>query len=219
MENRPRRSRPQWIKHATSFFQKKKETPSQANTWTQVYPPNPREIMSSRHKYEGQVLRHRLQPRDETQLGAIYRIYEHIMLGQNRDVGREFEKFWNRWAWKTCDIPDPMDPDPERYAVVACIPALMCIAFNARIRLGIPRDRPHVWTSEALDNWRRGEREYETEPDWAEMVPQLDEKLSIPHWDCEKREWIMLNSFDSSTASREFERKNVLIGQPHIYFT
>lgn len=214
--DRPFRNRPRWIRQATSFFQRKPQYP---DSYTQVYPPSPREMLSARLDYTGPSLSRSIKPQDDCPLDALYRIYEHIMLGRSDEVRNEFEQFWYHSSWQICDIPDPLDPDPERYAVVACIPALMCVAFNERIRLGLPRTAPPVFTKSALDYWRRQERVYETEPEWAHWVPQLNEKLVIPHWDNEKKKYVLLKTFEAEKASKEFERKNILIGQPHIHFT
>ncbi|KAK7419377.1 hypothetical protein QQX98_003329 [Neonectria punicea] len=116
-------------------------------------------------------------------------------------------------AWAVRDIPDPRDPDPERYA---CIPALLCLAFNRRIELGLPRHAPPILTRDMLDEWRAQEREYEEEPAWVDGVPRLTATLAIPHWNNKKRDFVPLESFDH--ASKEFSRKNILIWQPHIHF-
>jgi hypothetical protein len=184
----------------------------------QHYPPGPRDLLQGRLKYEGPLLERRVDTETDTPVKALYRMYEHIMLDQSLEIRNEFEAFWFRSGWKVSEIPDPRDPDPERYAVVACIPALLCLAFNKRIELGLPRDAPAIFTRDQLEEWRSRGREYEMEPEWTEGVPQLDQRLAIPHWDNDKREFVPLDASETTKASKEFAKKNILIWQPHIHF-
>lgn len=80
---------------------------------------------------------------EDTPLFALYRLYEWIMTGHVINMRNELERFW--WArWPVSSIPDPGEQgDPERYAVLACIPALLVESFNERINLGLRREEPH----------------------------------------------------------------------------
>ncbi|KAF4448392.1 hypothetical protein F53441_8200 [Fusarium austroafricanum] len=183
-------------------------------------PPPPRDLLANRVVYEIPLLnrsRNRSVEHDtDNPLAALYRIYEHIVLDQHIEIRNEIEAFWYHADWAVRDIPDPRDPHPERYACLACIPALLCLAFNKRIELGLPRDAPPIFTQDMLEEWRAQERQYEEEPAWTNDVPRLAATLAIPHWDNDKRDFVSLESFEH--ASREFARKNILIWQPHIYF-
>ncbi|OTB04341.1 hypothetical protein M426DRAFT_22962 [Hypoxylon sp. CI-4A] len=159
-----------------------------------------------------------VDPETDTPLAALYRIYEHIVLDQHIEIRNEIETFWYHATWAVCDIPDPKDPDPERYACLACIPALLCLAFNKRIGLGLPRNAPPIFTRDMLNEWRAQERQYEEQPSWVQAVPRLPEVLAIPHWDNGKRDFVPLGGFEQTNASPEFARKNILIWQPHIHF-
>lgn len=164
------------------------------------------------------LLNRRVKSEGDTPLAALYRIYEHIMLDQHIEIRNEIEAFWYHADWAVRDIPDPHDPDPERYAVLSCIPALLCLAFNKRIGLGLPRDAPPIFTRSMLEEWQAQERKYEEEPQWVEGVPRLPETLAILHWDNDKRDFVPLDGFEENKASPEFARKNILIWQPHIHF-
>ncbi|WEW60262.1 hypothetical protein PRK78_005747 [Emydomyces testavorans] len=181
-------------------------------------PKSPRELLRGRLEYEIPLLNRVVEAEADTPLAALYRIYEHIMLDQHLNIRNEFETFWFHSDWKVYEIQDPRDPDPERYAVLACIPALLCLAFNKRIELGLPRDAPPIFSHDQLDEWKSQERQYEKEPAWAESVPALHEPLAIPHWDNDKREFVALDGFENDNASKEFAKKNILIWQPHIHF-
>jgi len=174
--------------------------------------------MRGRTTYEIPLLTRWVDEHTNSPLTALYRIYEHIMLDQHIEIRNELEAFWFQSDWKVCDIPDPKDPDPERYAVLSCIPLLLCLAFNKRIELGLPRNAPPIFTHDQLDEWRAKERQYETAPPWIEAVPSLEQTLTIPHWDNSKRDFVALDSLEDERASKQFAAKNILIWQPHIHF-
>ena len=90
----------------------------------------------------------------DTPLAALYRLYENIMLDQNINMRNELESFWYHNSWAIKEIPDRRDLDPERYAVLACITALLVPSFNYRINLGLPRDAPPIITGDLYDEFR-----------------------------------------------------------------
>ncbi len=165
------------------------------------------------------LLNRRVLPESDEPLAALYRIYEHILLDQWIEIRNEFEQFWYQTSWSVYDMPDPKDPDPERYACLACVPMLLCVAFNRRIELGLPRDAPSIFTAEMMEEWkRRGPPNYEEVPPWAEGVAPVKSVLAIPHWDKKQRDFVPLDTFEDRRASPQFASKNILIFQPHIYF-
>lgn len=131
----------------------------------------------------------------------------------------EFEYFWYQSSWLLSDIPDPKDENPERYACIACIPALLCLSFNERIKLPLPRHAPPIINQDMINRWKEEEKKFETEPRWTSAVPKVTNTLSIPHWDNSLRDFVPLDAFSSEKASPEFAKKKILIWQPHIYFT
>ncbi|KAG6037442.1 hypothetical protein E4U41_005084 [Claviceps citrina] len=181
-------------------------------------PLPPRTLLANRLVCELPLLRRAIPRETDAPLAALHRVYEHLVLDQWIHIRNEIEAFWYHSDWAVSDIPDPRDRDPERYACLACIPALLCLAFNKRIGLGLPRDAPPIFTRDQLDEWRTKEPRYETEPEWASRVPRLDAPLAIPHWDNNRRDFVPLESFDDKRASSEFAKKNILIWQPHVHF-
>lgn len=182
-------------------------------------PPPPRQLIAGRTVYELPLLgRRRADPDTDTPLRALYRIYEHLVLDQHIEMRNELEYFWYRNSWAVQDIPDPRDPDPERYACLACIPKLLCLAFNKRIGMGLPRDAPPIFTGDMMDEWKAREPKFEDAPLWVAGVPRVREILIIPHWDNDRRDFVGLDGFEDRRASAEFADKNILIWQPHIHF-
>ena len=192
----------------------------ESNKGNPSLPPAPRDLLAGRVVYEVPLLNRGqnsgIQPDEDTPLAALYRIYEHLVLDQHIEIRNEIEAFWYHADWAVREIPDPSDPHPERYACLACIPALLCLAFNKRIGLGLPRDAPAIFTRDMLDSWRTQEQQLEEEPPWTDEVPCLSETLAIPHWDNDQRDFVIPDS--SQSVSQEFSRKNILLLQPHIHF-
>ena len=181
-------------------------------------PPPPRDILANREQYEDIIYPRKYpDPKTDTPLACLYRLYEWIMLDANLEIRNHLEYFWFK-RWPVCEIPDPEDAHPERYAVLASITAILVEAFNHRIKLGLPRHAPSRFTYDQLEEWRRQTPKLESEPSWAQEVPVLREQLNIPHWDQDQRDFVPLLSFDSEKASPQFKWKNILIWQPHIYF-
>ena len=179
-------------------------------------PPAPKQLLSNPSFYN-QLLSQRqyYAPKNEndTPLYGLFRMYEHLLLNRTTGLRNELETFWfNRWP--VSSIPDPKDDlEPDRYAVFAAIPALIVLAYNTRIELGIPRHAEAVMTMEEIEEYRNADRLYENVPAWSKTVPPCKKVLSIPHEDGEK-----LESFDDLRASKQLAEKNILCWQPHIHF-
>jgi hypothetical protein len=179
-------------------------------------PPEPQKLLSQALQYH-RILSQReyFAPSgaEDTQLFALYRLYEHLVLNRTTGLRNELERFWfNRWP--VSSIPDPKDhSEPARYAVLACIPALMVEAFNQRIKIGIPRHADAIMLDEEMEEYRHAERKYETVPIWTLSVRPIEETLKIPHEDGE-----VLSSFNDKRASPQLAEKNILCWQPHIHF-
>ena len=88
------------------------------------------------------------------------------MTGEYALLGLETEYFWHQSGrkWALGQLPDPRDPDPVRYALLACITEELVEAFNWRLGLGMRRKGPAVerehgrdlcppFIPEALPNW------------------------------------------------------------------
>lgn len=113
----------------------------------------------------------------DTPLCSLYRLYE-LIVGRGciylihlvQEVTYFFYRDGSRWSIR--NIPDPKDPDPVRYAILAALVETLAEAFNWRIHLGLLRNGERVETrplpSEVLD-------QRELVPDWAAKLPAIDE--------------------------------------------
>ncbi|PMD41189.1 hypothetical protein L207DRAFT_389354, partial [Hyaloscypha variabilis F] len=147
----------------------------------------------------------------DTPLSSLYRLYHFIITDDTIELRNELEFFFNEAEWPVNAIPDPEDSNPQRYAILAVLTALMCRAFNRLIAKGLPRDAPpivHDWEALAAQP-----RILEDVPQWATKVSKLETRLDIPN---EKN--IFLDEPDDPKACKEFLAKNILIEEPHIYF-
>ncbi|RDW76831.1 uncharacterized protein DSM5745_06823 [Aspergillus mulundensis] len=111
----------------------------------------------------------------DTQLRCIYRLYELHLANRYDMIGFETEYFFYRPEWKVRDIPDPADPDPIRYALLASIVEELHEAVNWRLSLGLRRNRKHVYREEDSDPFPPFTPE--VLPGWTRHVPPIDRGL------------------------------------------
>ena len=138
-------------------------------------------------------------------------MYEYVVLDSQYGLRNEMGSFFHHAEWPVHRIPDPKDPCPDRYAILAVLTEFLVKAFNRNIAQGIPRDRPPIVIGrEAEAYWKARPKKYEEIPKWAKKVPRLKELLVITGEDGEvPNVW---------TASLPFLEKNIVAFEPHIYF-
>ncbi|TAQ85340.1 hypothetical protein B7494_g6344 [Chlorociboria aeruginascens] len=111
----------------------------------------------------------------DTPLRAIYRLYEIFMTREFVLLRLECEYMWRHSGrkWSLRSIPDPCDPDPVRYAMLASIVEELVRAFNWRLQHGLRRDGNHVRRS--IENpWPKYDPE--VTPPWTASVPPIQEE-------------------------------------------
>lgn len=89
----------------------------------------------------------------DTPLRSIYRMYEAMIADVYVAIGTETEYFWYQRDWGLQSIPDPLDPDPIRYAMVACLVEELVEACNWRLSLGMRRNGKHIYRDTGSDPW------------------------------------------------------------------
>ncbi|KAJ0414257.1 hypothetical protein BJY00DRAFT_34991 [Aspergillus carlsbadensis] len=118
----------------------------------------------------------------DTPLRSVYRLYELHLADRYALMGWETEYFFFQPGWEIRDIPDPKDPDPLRYSILASIVEELHEAVNWRLSLGLRRNRKHVYrekNSDPLPTYIPEEL-----PQWTKNVGPLDKgllRLSVPH--------------------------------------
>lgn len=115
-----------------------------------------------------------------TPLAALYRMYEYFVSGYRIGLRSEIEFFFNKPAWAVADTPDPNDPDPERYAVLAVLPYYMVKAFNRLIQRGLPRGSPFIISTTMEDELKSRPIILEKAPSWVVGVTRLQKALVLP---------------------------------------
>ena len=187
-----------------------------------VPPPPPDEMLAQREVYDVALQQRWFKRRpgpEDTSLRTMYRLYEAVVLDSTNGLRNEIEYFFRRHSWAVCDIPDPADDDPRRYAIFACIPYLLVEAFNHNIELGLPRDAPAILSDEQIEEVRRRPKKYEQVPDWVAKVHPLSQTLVLPHYKTRStNEMGVLTGLDDPEASQVFKAKNVLVWAHHILF-
>jgi hypothetical protein len=87
--------------------------------------------------------------------------------------------FWNRADWPVKDIPDPQDPNPLRYAILASIVEVMANQFNRKISLGLRRGSRGVNFQQDRERRLEVNKPFEEVPPWASSVPPVEEWISF----------------------------------------
>lgn len=147
----------------------------------------------------------------DTPLASLYRMYEYFVAGYVTGLRSEVESFFNHPTWAIAEIPDPEDPDPQRYAVLAVLPHYLVHAFNRLIERGLPRGSPAIITSIEAENDLKGRpKVLEKEPEWVARVPRLEETLIIPCTDGKDP--------SKDGRSSHFMDMNIVSEEPYIVF-
>ncbi|KAE8155258.1 hypothetical protein BDV25DRAFT_146401 [Aspergillus avenaceus] len=164
-------------------------------------------LLEHREEYQGKsALR-----KGTTPTASLYRMYEHIVAGFTIGLRNEIEHFFNQSAWAVSEIPDPKDPDRERYAILAVLPHYLVVTFNRLIERGMPRDCPAIITSREMEEELKARTKVlEQEPSWVKEVPRLEQTLIIPDKNGE------VPAEDS--RSEPFLRMNIIVEAPHVLF-
>ena len=148
----------------------------------------------------------------DTPLSSLYRIYECFVIDDVTDLRNEIESFFDCWSWRVADIPNPKDPDPARYAILAVMTRFLVLAFNRKIGYGIPRNAPAiVGGRENFKKLAARPKQWEKQPRWAAKVPPMKHRLVIP-----RKSGAIPQS--KQQASKDLLKKNIWGFKPHIYF-
>ncbi|KAF8816285.1 hypothetical protein BYT27DRAFT_7221507 [Phlegmacium glaucopus] len=114
----------------------------------------------------------------DTPLRSLYRLHDVLCADEENYVMLEGHYFWRR-GWRIKDIPDPKDPNPLRYAILASLVESMVEAYNWKISLGLRRGVGV--TSAAQDEAFRKDpnKPFEEAPSWTSQVPPVEEWTSF----------------------------------------
>lgn len=193
-----------------SWFSSRKTRPSKGSNVIPV-PPPPQFLLDHREdiaSYYPQRVRE-----TDSALATVYRIYAAILGGRDLSLRSELEYFFNHKDWVVSKIPDPKDPDPARYAVVAAVIYLLVASFNKLIGMGLPRGAPAIIDDEIEARLKAQDKKWEIVPDWASKAPMLQEPLLVPDG-----EGILPTDENKKTADPFMLEKNVRTTQLPIYF-
>lgn len=194
----------QWIP-SSSRSQTRSTKPPRSVEW----------LLARRHQRNALLQEHHqsLQraSQNDTAIASLYRMYVNIVDDFTVELRNEIEYFFNQSEWAVCEIPDPKDPDPKRYAILAVLPHLLVPAFNRLIERGLPRDAPAI--IDDLEELQARPRVLEKAPSWCNRVPALKATLNIPN---ERGEF--LTDVNDERASPQFLAKNILAFRHHTFF-
>ena len=139
-------------------------------------------------------------------------------------IGYETEYFFDqgRQSWRLHRIPDPKDPDPIRYAILACIVEALLDAFNFRLSKGFRRNGKHI----PPRNWDGVSSPYapydpEMLPSWTEHVSPVDKQYLrdvMPQRMLDSEDRLVLHEplFEGG-GSNIFLKRNIVAGEHNFY--
>lgn len=137
-------------------------------------------------------------------------MYEYLVAGFANRLRSEIEFFFNKPSWAVADIPDPNDPDPEQYAVLAVLTFYIATAFNRLIERGLPRDSPFIISTAMEDELKGRPVVLEKEPNWIASVQKLEGTLIIPN--------VAGHIPEEESRSSRFRELNIIAEEPHVLF-
>lgn len=70
----------------------------------------------------------------------LYRVYESLVLGDTIGLYNEIGPFFHTRYWRIASTPDPKDPNPALYALLAVMVKFLVPAFNGNVGLSLSRD-------------------------------------------------------------------------------
>jgi hypothetical protein len=114
----------------------------------------------------------------DTPVRSLYRLCVSICAGEHGEVMLESAYFWRQKHWSLCNIPDPKDPDPVRYAILASLVEEMVEAFNYKIGLGLRRG-VEIYKSDYHALAREQNKPFEVCPNWVSQAPALDSLVNF----------------------------------------
>ncbi|OAL35131.1 hypothetical protein AYO20_05608 [Fonsecaea nubica] len=137
----------------------------------------------------------------DTPLRSLYRLYEDLCSAELIMMGYECDYFFfhNEHSWRLCQMPDPKEPDPITYAILASMVEALVDAFNWRLELGLRRDKSMDESEHRHTNFNREEA-----PSWTAAVPPLPETLH-------------LDKVETGTLDASFLKRNIRAPKGYLY--
>lgn len=116
----------------------------------------------------------------DTPLRSLYRLYETVVIDDEDEMMQE-SQYWfhDQVDWRIADIPDPQDPDPIRYAILACLAEALEVSFNHKIKHGLRRGITDKKPLLIFEFQKDPNPPLEKAPDWCSKVGPLSQRLVL----------------------------------------
>lgn len=156
--------------------------------------------------YDSWRMGHFLPYRDrDTPLRSLYRMHAWACACEEVAFGYEAQYFYSHPEpeWRLENVPDPKDPDPIRYAILAGLVEMMAVAFNDRLELGLPRlgeGLSYMFYGKLQEEGRKVQVPEERPPAWAANVGAVPGPL------------VVLRKDGYETGGHAWQKRNVLLG-------
>ncbi|KAJ7187155.1 hypothetical protein C8R46DRAFT_285219 [Mycena filopes] len=116
----------------------------------------------------------------DTPIRVLYRLYECTVDYNANEMMLDSQYMFHRQAhWRLADMPDPQDPDPVRYAILASLMEDLVDSFNYKIKMGLRRgitiDEPWL-----IGDFKKDPNPpFESAPSWVKAVGPLTDFLQL----------------------------------------
>ncbi|PPQ74064.1 hypothetical protein CVT26_006944 [Gymnopilus dilepis] len=115
----------------------------------------------------------------DTPLRSLYRLHDVLCADEENYIMLEGHYFWMQSTWRLKDIPDPKDPNPLRYAILASLVEYMVEAYNWKISIGLRRGLKSLPRAVDEANRKDPNKPFEEAPEWAVKAPGVEEWISF----------------------------------------
>ncbi|PPQ69045.1 hypothetical protein CVT26_003754 [Gymnopilus dilepis] len=116
----------------------------------------------------------------DTPLRSLYRLYESVVTANEDELMQESQYWFHRQSqWLLVDIPDPQDPDPIRYAILASLVEALVHSFNQKIRIGLRRGITNKKPLLIVEFRNEPDPPFENCPSWCKQVGPLSHQLDL----------------------------------------
>ncbi|KAH9487106.1 hypothetical protein JR316_0001174 [Psilocybe cubensis] len=116
----------------------------------------------------------------DTPLRSLYRLYETVVADNEDEMMQESQYWFHRQTdWLLADIPDPQDPDPIRYAILASLTDALVLSFNYKIKYGMRRGITNKQPLRIAEFRNDPNPPLESSPAWCNKVGALSQRLRL----------------------------------------
>ncbi|PPQ88422.1 hypothetical protein CVT25_011224 [Psilocybe cyanescens] len=181
---------------------------------------NPDIVLNRRHIDVNYVTLRKIDRfrRRDTPLRSLYRLYETVV-ADNEDEMMQESQYWFHCQtdWLLADIPDPQDPDPLRYAILASLTDALVLSFNHKIKYGMRRGITNKQPLRIAEFRNNPNPPLESSPAWCNKVGTLSQRLRLVPGTIIPNDLTVLPGPLVTDNFRPFDKRNITANFVQLY--